>query len=131
MKLFYMRTIHIKLDSYLNDLPIDIIYNILIQYEEVIQNFKETHKELEMIKSTGVSTSCVKKDINTMQNEKEQLIKRVDRQRRKVESYPNSEPMLEIAKKLRTERDKENKLQHQIQQQKATVRIDLVFIILP
>ena len=46
--------------------------------------FKEIHKQSEMLKTSGFNTSDIKKDIASMEDEKEQLIKRVERLKRKV-----------------------------------------------
>ena len=46
-----------------------------------------------------------------MENEKETVGKRIERMQRKVDGLPNSEMMLEVAKKLRMEKEKEKELQ--------------------
>ena len=48
--------------------------------------FKEIHKQSEMLKSSGFNTGDIKKDIASMDDEKEQLTKRVERLKRKVRS---------------------------------------------
>ena len=49
-----------------------------------MQTFMETHKQLTALRKTGFSTSDIKKDIASMEDEKDQLIKRVDRLKKKV-----------------------------------------------
>jgi intraflagellar transport protein 81 len=44
----------------------------------------ETHKQMVALKNSGFSTADIKKDIASMEDEKDQLIKRVDRLKRKV-----------------------------------------------
>lgn len=46
-----------------------------------------------------------------MENEKETVAKRIERMERKVDGAPNSEMMLEVAKKLRMEKEREKELQ--------------------
>ena len=46
-----------------------------------------------------------------MENEKETVGKRIERMERKVDGAPNSEMMLEVAKKLRLEKEREKELQ--------------------
>ena len=46
--------------------------------------FKEIHKQSELLKTSGFNTSEIKKDIASMDDEKEQLTKRVERLKRKV-----------------------------------------------
>ena len=55
-----------------------------LQYEGMMGEFKEIHKQSEMLKTSGFNTSDIKKDIASMEDEKEQLIKRVERLKRKV-----------------------------------------------
>lgn len=52
-----------------------------------MDQFKELHKEAEGLKNAGYNTSEIKKDISNMEDEKEQLIKRVERLKRKVFSH--------------------------------------------
>lgn len=52
-----------------------------------MDQFKELHKEAEGLKNAGYNTSEIKKDISNMEDEKEQLIKRVERLKRKVLSH--------------------------------------------
>ena len=49
--------------------------------------FKETHKQLNTLRSSGFNTSDVKKDIESMETEKDQLIRRVDKLKKKVRSW--------------------------------------------
>eukprot|EP00105_Crassostrea_gigas_P006926 XP_011421005.1 PREDICTED: intraflagellar transport protein 81 homolog [Crassostrea gigas] len=57
-----------------------------------------------------------------MEDEKEQLIKRVERLKRKVESHPNSTTMMNVARNLRLERDREKKLAEQRQEQSTLIQ---------
>ncbi|XP_013415931.1 intraflagellar transport protein 81 homolog [Lingula anatina] len=88
------------------------------QYEMYIEEFKELHKQMEQLKNSGFSTQEIRKDIANMEEEKEQLNRRVERLKRKVESQPNTGPMLAIARNLRLERDKEQKIAQQKLDQK-------------
>ena len=60
------------------------IENCLLQYEEAMDQFKDLHKQAEGLKSSGFSTTEIKKDISNMEDEKEQLMKRIERLKRKV-----------------------------------------------
>ena len=46
--------------------------------------FKESHKTHEALKNSGFNTTDIKKDISSMEEEREQLVKRIDRLKRKV-----------------------------------------------
>lgn len=52
-----------------------------------MDQFKDLHKEAEGLKNAGYNTGEIKKDISNMEDEKEQLIKRVERLKRKVHIY--------------------------------------------
>lgn len=49
-----------------------------------MDQFKELHKQSEHLKNSGFNTGEIRKDIANMEEEKEQLIKRIERLRRKV-----------------------------------------------
>ena len=48
----------------------------------------------------------VRKDIATMEEEKEQLLKRIERLKKKATAMPMQTEMLEVARKLRKEKDR-------------------------
>lgn len=56
-----------------------------IQYEQLIRTFTENHKQLTALNSSGFNTADIKKDIASMEEEKDQLIKRVERLKKKVD----------------------------------------------
>ncbi|TNN13981.1 Intraflagellar transport protein 81 [Schistosoma japonicum] len=113
----YLVKISIPVD-FMQDEEISGLYQ---QYENAVRNFKESHKMFERVKSSGLTTAEVKKDISTMQEEKDQLLRRVERIKKKLETFPTSGTMLEMAKRLRLEREKEVKLSKQIREQKLSI----------
>ncbi|GFQ89191.1 intraflagellar transport protein 81 homolog [Trichonephila clavata] len=105
------------------ELPPDIegdadIMELYEQYENVIEEFKEVHKQFEALKSSGFSTQEIRKDLEHMEEERDQLIKKIDRLKMKVESHPNVEAMLSVAKNLREERDLSENLNRQKMEQR-------------
>lgn len=105
------------------DIPGDIIHDTEVTethtiYIDLIQQFKELHKESEQLKQSGVSASEIKKDIISMEEEKEQLLKRTDRVKKRVESVPNWDKFILSARQLREERDKETNILSQRQAQR-------------
>ncbi|CAH8630420.1 unnamed protein product [Heterobilharzia americana] len=74
------------------------ISNLYHQYESIIENFKESHKKLDSLRDGGLTTAEIKKDISAMQDEKDQLFSRVERMKKKLEVFPTSYNMLEMAK---------------------------------
>ncbi|XP_077895314.1 intraflagellar transport protein 81 homolog isoform X2 [Ictidomys tridecemlineatus] len=88
------------------------------QYEELMEAFKTLHKECEQLKTSGFSTAEIRKDISAMEEEKDQLIKRVERLKKRVETVQNHQRMLKIARQLRVEKEREEFLAQQKQEQK-------------
>ncbi|XP_064639360.1 intraflagellar transport protein 81 homolog [Lineus longissimus] len=97
------------------------VQGLYAQYDELVEQFKELHKSHEQLKHSGFTTTDIRRDISSMEDEKEQLNKRVERLRRKVESHQKSGPMLNVARSLRLERDRETSLTAQKQEQKNTI----------
>ena len=54
------------------------------QYEQAVETFKTVHREYEELTGAGVSPADLRKDMQAMQEEKEQLLKRLDRQKQKA-----------------------------------------------
>ncbi|XP_046854329.1 intraflagellar transport protein 81 homolog [Xenia sp. Carnegie-2017] len=102
-------------DEQLADVDISELHET---YTELMEQFKEFHKELERLKASGFSTGDIKKDIVNMEDEREQLIKRVDRVRKKVESVKNHEKLISSARNLRIVREQETDLKQQMMDQK-------------
>ena len=100
-----------------------LILRRLLQYEALIEQFKGIHRESEAVKNSGYGTAELRKDIEEMEKEKEIVAKRIERMQRKVDGTPNSEKMLDVAKKLRTEREREKELQTQKQEQRNAIQV--------
>ena len=92
------------------------------QYEGLIENFKTVHKECEVVKNSGYSTMELRRDIEEMENEKDIVQKKIERMERKVEGTPNAEIMIEVAKKLRQENEREKELMAQRQEQRLSIQ---------
>lgn len=118
----YLARFLVKVDVPPEIMAEDPIPDLYAQYEESMDQFKELHKEAEGLKNAGYNTGEIKKDISNMEDEKEQLIKRVERLKRKVESHPNSTTMMNVARNLRLERDREKKLAEQRQEQSTLIQ---------
>lgn len=55
-----------------------------LQYEELVETFKILHKESENLKTSGFSASDIRKDIDHMMEEKQQVSKRIERLKKRV-----------------------------------------------
>ncbi|CAB1319622.1 unnamed protein product [Coregonus sp. 'balchen'] len=92
----YLARFLVKLEVPSEFLQDDVITDTYHQYEELVEGFKTYHKECEQLKSSGFSTAEI----------------------RKVESVSNHQRMLELARQLRVEKEREESLAQQKQEQK-------------
>ncbi|XP_062400081.1 intraflagellar transport protein 81 homolog [Sardina pilchardus] len=114
----YLARFLVKLEVPADFLQDDVIADTYHQYEELVEGFKTYHKDCEQLKSSGFSTAEIRRDITAMEEEKEQLIKRVERLRKRVETVSNHQRMLELTRQLRVEKEREEALAQQKQEQK-------------
>ncbi|KFP63035.1 Intraflagellar transport protein 81 [Cariama cristata] len=115
----YLARFLVKLEVPAEFLQDDTVADVNKQYEELMEAFKNLHKEYEQLKTSASSTAEIRRDIGAMEGEKDQLIKRVDRlKKRVVETVQNHQRMLEIARQLRLEKEREESLAQQKQEQK-------------
>uniref|UniRef100_A0A8C5WVV8 Intraflagellar transport protein 81 homolog n=1 Tax=Laticauda laticaudata TaxID=8630 RepID=A0A8C5WVV8_LATLA len=114
----YLARFLIKIDVPTEFLQDDIVADTNRQYEELMEAFKNLHKECEQLKTSGFSTAEIRRDITAMEEEKDQLMKRVERLRKRVETVQNHQRMLEMARQLRVEKEREENLTQQKQEQK-------------
>uniref|UniRef100_A0A8C7U2Z4 IFT81 calponin homology domain-containing protein n=1 Tax=Oncorhynchus mykiss TaxID=8022 RepID=A0A8C7U2Z4_ONCMY len=98
----YLARFLVKLEVPAEFLQGGVITDTCHQYEELMERFKTYHKECEQLKSSGFST-----DIGAMDEEKDQLIKRVELLKKRVESVFNHQRMLELARQLLVEQERE------------------------
>ncbi|XP_076020883.1 intraflagellar transport protein 81 homolog [Genypterus blacodes] len=114
----YLARFLVKVEIPAEFLQDDVINDTFRQYEELVEGFKTYHKECEQLRNSGFSTAEIRRDISAMEEEKDQLIKRVERLKKRVETLPNHQRMLEQARQLRVEKEREEELAHQKQEQK-------------
>ncbi|XP_019949145.1 intraflagellar transport protein 81 homolog [Paralichthys olivaceus] len=114
----YLARYLFKLEVPAEFLQDDVINDTYHQYEELVEGFKTYHKECEQLRTSGFSTAEIRKDIGAMEEEKDQLIKRVERLKKRVESVSNHQRMLDQARQLRVENEREESLTHQKLEQK-------------
>ncbi len=91
------------------------------QYEGLMADFKETHRHYDHLMATQHTTADLKAEIEKMEEEKEQIVKRLERVRKRVDSVNNAGEMLQVTHGYRMEVEREEK----IGQQKAELRADI------
>ncbi|KAL2920089.1 hypothetical protein HK105_200155 [Polyrhizophydium stewartii] len=99
----------------------DVIVDLSRQIEAQQEEFKSTHKWLEGLKQSGNNAAALKREIQQMEEEKQQVINKVTRLRKKVEGVANRDQWLEAAKNLRTEQQNEAMLAERIREQRSQV----------
>ncbi|EQB77366.1 hypothetical protein CB1_000340029 [Camelus ferus] len=117
----YLARFLIKLEVPSEFLQDETVADTNKQYEELMEAFKTLHKECEQLKASGFSTAEIRRDISAMEEEKDQLIKRVERLKKRVETVQNHQRMLKIARQLRVEKEREEFLAQQKQEQKNQI----------
>ncbi|XP_071480218.1 intraflagellar transport protein 81 homolog, partial [Diadema antillarum] len=114
----YLARFLIKIEVPGDILQEEQVMDTYTQYEGLIEAFTELHKTTESLKTSGFSTTEIRKDISQMEDEKDQVTKRIERLKKKVESVPNYEHMMSIARNFRKEQERETALTQQKQEQK-------------
>uniref|UniRef100_T1IZS5 Intraflagellar transport protein 81 homolog n=1 Tax=Strigamia maritima TaxID=126957 RepID=T1IZS5_STRMM len=114
----YLAKYLIKIDVPAEFLSDPEVSDFHLQYDELIENFKEIHKEWTQLQNSGFSTGEIRKDITNMEEEKGHITKRIERLKRKVELMPKKDTrMFQMVRNLRLEQEKEQKLMAQNQEQ--------------
>eukprot|EP00049_Salpingoeca_infusionum_P018937 m.359414 g.359414 ORF g.359414 m.359414 type:complete len:668 (-) comp18553_c0_seq1:267-2270(-) len=80
------------------------------QYLELVEAFKEVHRDVEELKASGFSTDEIKNDLKHMKNEQQQLERRLARMRQKYEGMAAYNDMLDAVGSLREEMEREETL---------------------
>ncbi|CAF1343758.1 unnamed protein product [Rotaria magnacalcarata] len=78
------------------------------RYDELMEEFKEVHREFKDLTSTPHTIDDLRRDIKQLEDEKETLEKRLERQKTRVQKVPAAQ--IELAKNYRKEVEKEEKL---------------------
>lgn len=104
------------------EVPAEILQNEEVdeahaKYISNLEEFASAHKELDALQNSGFSTLDIKKDIAMMEQEREQLLRRIERVRKKSQGLPQYADMLAAARALRLEHEREDQLQAQREQQ--------------
>ena len=106
----YLARFLVKIDVPAEHMQEDVVMETYEAYEQLVDTFKELHKANEQERSTQFNTTDVRKDIESMEEEIQQLIRQLDRLKKRVESFPNHHDMLEASKQLRIEKERTQEL---------------------
>ncbi|KAI9560954.1 hypothetical protein GHT06_011910 [Daphnia sinensis] len=95
------------------------VIDLYEQYEFLIEEFKQRHKQFEASQIVNDTVTDLRKDLQSMEDDREVLIRRIERTQRKVEGVVNYNQLLSVAKKLRAEKEKNREFQAQKEDQKS------------
>lgn len=93
------------------------------KYQELQEHFANCHKEYAELKKQSHGTEEIRNDISTMEEEKENLTKRVTRLSKKVETIPNVTEVLNVAQNIRKEKERSEDLKLKIQQERRQMQL--------
>jgi len=89
---------------------------------ELQEQFSVMHRDVEELRKSSRSTNEIKLDIKTMEDEKENLQRKVERTRKKVEGTADFNEALQISKNVRNEKEKGEEVQNKLQQQRRLMQ---------
>ena len=94
------------------DIPAEILQDRSVAdayggYKELQEQFKEVHKAVDASRTSGFSPADIQGDIEDMQKDKEQLLAKISRVKRKVQGLPDLEYQLDVVSSLRREQEEE------------------------
>uniref|UniRef100_H2YNA5 Intraflagellar transport protein 81 homolog n=1 Tax=Ciona savignyi TaxID=51511 RepID=H2YNA5_CIOSA len=92
------------------------------KYVELQEHFHQIHRDLTELKKQSHGTLEVKTDIKTMEEEKENLMRKVERARKKAEGTPDFTESLQVAQRMRKEKERGEDIQKKIQQQRRLMQ---------
>jgi len=95
------------------------ILEVYQQYKDLQEEFKEVHRSSERSKSQLISPGEIKKAIVQMEEDKEQLERKVEALHAKLSGSNNFDGMLREASALRVEQDEQLKLQDRMREQRG------------
>ncbi|KAB7496012.1 Intraflagellar transport protein 81-like protein [Armadillidium nasatum] len=100
------------------DIPAEIqgdadVADMATKNDELMEQFKMMHMEHEELKNSGFSTTELRRDIASMEEERDLVTRRIERMRQKTDGMPNQEAMLESARNLRKEKEKQKEMSQQ------------------
>lgn len=102
-------------DEYMVDLEIKEVQN---EYAQLIGEFKENHGTFEAKNKDASSPDELKKEINQMEQEKEQLLKRIKIFKKKTQEKDEFKKLLDVISKMRHEQEEETSLIEKLREQK-------------
>jgi intraflagellar transport protein 81 len=92
-------------------------------YKALKEEFKTIHKQAEQMKKRGPQPQELKAQVTQLEEEKKQLINKINSTKKKVDGEPGFNELLEVTQKLRLEQEEEMKLMEREREQIAHLKM--------
>lgn len=89
-----------------------------VQHKELQAEFQVSHQILEKLKSEAAAPSELKREINQLEQEKEQLLVKINKLKNRNANNPEFNQLLEMTSNLRKEQEEEAKLSEKMKEAK-------------
>lgn len=106
--------------AFLHDEAIQDVYQ---HYKQLQREFKETHKAVESLRHNTMQPGELKREIAQLEEEKGQLIEKINNLKRKTEDMPGFKELYDVTSALRREQEDETKLLDQGREQQASLEM--------
>ncbi|CAG9333308.1 unnamed protein product [Blepharisma stoltei] len=109
----FLVTIHVP-DEFLVEEDMKELYQT---YKELMAQFQVTHQELEQVRQQALPPQELKRDIDQLELEKEQLVTKISKLKARYQGNEEFQQLLEATSKLRKEQEEEAMLVEKLQEQ--------------
>eukprot|EP01063_Lacrimia_lanifica_P022256 TRINITY_DN29904_c0_g1_i1.p1 TRINITY_DN29904_c0_g1~~TRINITY_DN29904_c0_g1_i1.p1 ORF type:complete len:712 (+),score=348.20 TRINITY_DN29904_c0_g1_i1:56-2137(+) len=99
----------------------DGVREVYGQYKQLIEEFIQTHRNVEKLKENVTDPQDVGRMIKTLEQERETLKQRISQTREKLKTIPNNEALLKAAQALRQAQEEQGKMQEQMDAQTSSL----------
>ena len=93
------------------------VTNKFSEYEQLLETFEETHKNTDRLKGTSMQPTELKREVNQLDEEKQQLTTKITKLRTRLKKLANFDELHEVTSRLRKEQEKEANLADRFQEQ--------------
>lgn len=122
MKLAYLAKFLMPLNLPPEAVSIPEVMTLYSQYEIIMEEFKQVHQNYELAMQDGKKTQELRNDSSAIEIELENVKKRIERLQVRLDKIPQQELLMDAAKNLRVEKDKQKELLTQLNEQKQAMQ---------
>lgn len=95
----------------------EVVVEVFQQYKELQAQFKETHKIADKLRSNRFEPGEIKREIQQLEEEKEQLNTKITKIKQRVQNVESFDQLFEVTSALRREQEEEAKLAESLDEQ--------------